>query len=86
MELPLDEGPPVNVLPVHTPERVAETGQRLRQRQGTASFTRAPLGPVPPDPMRSDPSQACTAWRGRSAGCGWWTRTSRLNPSPSART
>lgn len=31
MELPLDEGLPVNVLPVHTPERAAETGQRLRR-------------------------------------------------------
>lgn len=34
LELQLEKGLPINVLPIHTPERVAQTRQRLDQRRG----------------------------------------------------
>lgn len=43
LELQLDEHLPINVLPVHTPERVAETRQRLAQRRDVG----APLPAAP---------------------------------------
>jgi len=43
LELQLEEGLPINVLPIHTPERVAQTRQRLKQRRGG----RAPLPAAP---------------------------------------
>lgn len=37
LELQLDQGLPINVIPVHTPERIAETRRRIAAHQGKRS-------------------------------------------------
>lgn len=46
LELKLDQGIPVNVLPVHTPERIAETRRQIASRLGSREMAAdSPLRP-----------------------------------------